>query len=143
VQTRRVTPLTADIPWDVEALDVSPDGRTVAFVTNEEGASRLYLLDTANGRYRPVEGVPVGVIGGIEWHPSGREIGFSLNSARSPTDAYSVDVQSGALTRWTESELGGLVASELSEPQLVRWPTFVLRDGAVHSAEFAAVNGRE
>jgi dipeptidyl aminopeptidase/acylaminoacyl peptidase len=124
VQTRRVTPLTADIPWDVEAADVSPDGRTVAFVTNEEGASRLYLLDTSNGRYRPVEGVPVGVIGGIEWHPSGRELGFSLNSARSPTDAYSVDVQSGALTRWTESELGGLVASELSEPQLVRWPTF-------------------
>jgi dipeptidyl aminopeptidase/acylaminoacyl peptidase len=124
VQTRRVTPLTADIPWDVEGLDVSPDGRTVAFVTNEEGASRLYLLDAASGRYRAVEGVPVGVIGGLEWHPGGRELGFSMNSARSPTDAYSVDVQTGALTRWTESELGGLVASELPEPQLVRWPTF-------------------
>jgi dipeptidyl aminopeptidase/acylaminoacyl peptidase len=124
LQTRRVTPLTAGIPWDVEAFDVSPDGRTVAFVTNEEGISRLYLLDAATGRHRPVEGVPVGVMGGVEWHPSGREIGFSLNSARSPTDAYSVDVQSGALTRWTESELGGLVAGDLSEPQLVRWPTF-------------------
>jgi dipeptidyl aminopeptidase/acylaminoacyl peptidase len=124
LQTRRVTPLTADIPWDVEALDVSPDGRTVAFVTNEEGISRLYLLDAATGRHRPVDGVPVGVMGGVEWHPSGREIGFSLNSARSPTDAYSVDVQSGALTRWTESELGGLVSGDLSEPQLVRWPTF-------------------
>jgi dipeptidyl aminopeptidase/acylaminoacyl peptidase len=123
-QTRRVTPLTADIQWDVSAFDVSPDGRTVAFVANEEGISRMYLLDAATGRHRAVAGIPVGVIGEVDWHPSGREVGFSLNSARSPTDAYSVDVQSGALTRWTESELGGLVASELSEPQLVRWPTF-------------------
>jgi dipeptidyl aminopeptidase/acylaminoacyl peptidase len=127
LQTRRVTPLTAGIPWDVDEFDVAPDGRTVAFVANEEGISRLYLLDAATGRHRPVAGIPVGVMSGLAWHPSGREIGFSLNSARSPTDAYSVDVQSGALTRWTESELGGLVASELSEPQLVRWPTFDAR----------------
>jgi dipeptidyl aminopeptidase/acylaminoacyl peptidase len=96
----------------------------VAFATNEEGISRLYLLDTRTRAYRRVESVPVGVIGGVRWHRNGREIGFSLNSARSPTDTWSVDVASGAATRWTESELGGLVASELSEPTLVRWPTF-------------------
>jgi dipeptidyl aminopeptidase/acylaminoacyl peptidase len=124
VQSRQVTPLTADIPWDVDGFELSPDGRTIAFVTNEEGISRLYLLDVASGRYRRMESVPVGVIGGVRWHPSGQEVGFSLNSARSPTDAYSVDVRTGALTRWTESDLGGLVASELSEPTLVRWPTF-------------------
>ena len=124
LSTRAVTPLTADIPWDVESFDVSPDGATVAFATNEEGISRLYLLDTRTRAYRRVESVPVGVIGGVLWHRNGREIGFSLNSARSPTDTWSVDVASGAATRWTESELGGLVASELSEPTLVRWPTF-------------------
>lgn len=124
LSTRAVTPLTPDIPWDVEAFDVSPVGGTVAFATNEEGISRLYLLDTRTRAYRRVESVPVGVIGGVRWHPSGREIGFSLNSARSPTDTWSVDVATGAATRWTESELGGLVASELSEPALVRWPTF-------------------
>ena len=124
LSTRAVTPLTPDIPWDVESFDVSPDGATVAFATNEEGVSRLYLLDTRTRAYRRVESVPVGVIGGVRWHPSGREIGFLLNSARSPTDTWSVDAASGAASRWTESELGGLVASELSEPQLVRWPTF-------------------
>ena len=122
--TRRVTPLTAGISWDVEAFDVSPDGRTVAFAANEEGISRLYLLDAASGRYNRVESVPVGVIGDLRWHPSGAEVAFSLNSARSPTDTYSVDPRTGELTRWTESELGGLVASELSEPVLVRWPSF-------------------
>jgi dipeptidyl aminopeptidase/acylaminoacyl peptidase len=122
--TRALTPLTPDIPWDVESFDVSPDGATVAFATNEEGISRLYLLDTRTRAYRRVESLPVGVIGGVRWHPSGREVGFSLNSARSPTDTWSVDAATGAATRWTESELGGLVATELSEPQLVRWPSF-------------------
>jgi dipeptidyl aminopeptidase/acylaminoacyl peptidase len=128
LSTRQVTPLTPDIPWDVESFDVSPDGRTVAFSTNEEGVSRLYLLDAATRRHRRLEGVPLGVMGGLDWHPSGTEIGFSLNTARSPTDTYSVDARTGALTRWTESELGGLVASELAEPELVRWRSFDGRD---------------
>jgi dipeptidyl aminopeptidase/acylaminoacyl peptidase len=122
--TRRVTPLTTNIPWDVEWFDVSPDGRTVAFAANEEGISRLYLLDVAGGAYRRMESVPVGVIGDLRWHPSGSEVGFTLNSARSPNDTWSLDPRTGALTRWTESELGGLVASELAEPALVRWPSF-------------------
>jgi dipeptidyl aminopeptidase/acylaminoacyl peptidase len=124
LRTRAITPLTVDIPWDVEFFDVAPDGRSVAFATNEEGISRLYLLDAGTRAYRRIEGIPLGDLSDLRWHPSGRELGFSLNSARSPTDTYSVDARTGALTRWTESELGGLVPSDLSEPALVRWPSF-------------------
>jgi dipeptidyl aminopeptidase/acylaminoacyl peptidase len=49
-------------------------------------------------------------------------------SARSPNDVYSVDAATGRVTRWTESELGGLVAAELAEPALVRWPSFDRRE---------------
>ena len=120
----RVTPLTADIAWDVEGFDLSPDGRTLAFAANEAGVSKLYLLDTASRRHRAVEGVPVGVIGGLEWRDDGSELGFSMSSARSTSDVYSLDPASGRVTRWTESELGGLVASELAEPELIRWRSF-------------------
>ena len=122
--TRAMTPLSGAIPWDIEDFDLSPDGQTIAFATNEGGASRLYLLDMKTRRVRPVAGIPAGVIGGVLWHPRSREVGFSLSSARSPSDVYSVDRASGALTRWTESELGGVVASDLSEPSLVRWRSF-------------------
>jgi dipeptidyl aminopeptidase/acylaminoacyl peptidase len=126
--TKRVTPLTASIEWDVEDFDLSPDGRTVAFATNEAGRSRLYLMDATTREARAVGGVPAGVIGGLRWRRDGRELAFSVASARSPSDVYSVDAAGGALTRWTESELGGLVASELVEPTLVRWPSFDRRE---------------
>jgi dipeptidyl aminopeptidase/acylaminoacyl peptidase len=118
-----LTPLSGDVAWDVDAVELAPDRRTLAFVVNEAGIDRLYLMDAASGERRRVE-VPVGVIGALRWHRSGAEVGISLNSARSPTDVYSVEVATGALTRWTESETGGLVASELPEPELVRWTSF-------------------
>jgi len=122
--TRRVTPLTTGIDWDVDEFALSEDGRTLAFVTNEAGVSRLYFMDAQTRQAHPVAGVPRGVIGGLEWHRAGREVAFSVSSARSPSDVYSVDANTGRLTRWTESELGGLAASELVEPTLVRWRSF-------------------
>jgi dipeptidyl aminopeptidase/acylaminoacyl peptidase len=126
--TRAVTPLVTTIPWDVETADLSPDGRTIAFVTNEAGVSRLYLYDVASRRHRAMPEVPAGVLGGVEWRDDSRELGFSVNNARSPSDVYSLDVGTGRVTRWTESELGGLPAAELSEPVLARWSSFDERE---------------
>jgi len=113
-----------EVPWDVDLFDVSPDGRTIAVVTNEDGIGRLRLIDVASGEARLITALPVGVIGSIAWHRDGKEIGLSLSSARSPSDVYSVDATTGKVERWTESETGGLNAANFVEPELVRWPTF-------------------
>jgi dipeptidyl aminopeptidase/acylaminoacyl peptidase len=60
----------------------------------------------------------------LDWHENGRDLAFGLNSARSPMDAWSLDTQSGELTRWTESETGGLDARQFSEPELVHTKSF-------------------
>lgn len=122
--TRRVTPLTSSIKWDVDDFTLSDDGRTIAFSTNEAGLSHLYLLDSRSRSYKAVASIPAGVISGLKWRPHSNELGFNLSSARSPSDVYSLDASTGRLTRWTESELGGLVASELSEPSLIKWKSF-------------------
>jgi dipeptidyl aminopeptidase/acylaminoacyl peptidase len=122
--TRRITPLITGIDWDVTEFALSWDGSTIAFVTNEEGVSRLYLLDTRTRRARPVPRLPSGILGGLVWHRRGGQLGFTLTTTRSAGDAYSLDPTTGRLTRWTESETGGLNTSALPEPALIRWRSF-------------------
>lgn len=128
VATGNITPLIRDASkvanWDVEAFEVSPDGELLAFAVNENGSSRLSLLNLGSGKVRPVPGIPSGVMTGLEWHENGRDLGFSLAHAQSPSDAYSVDVKTGRLTRWTESETGGVPAKAFREPELVTVQSF-------------------
>ncbi len=121
--TGRFTPVANGGRWDIDEFDISDDGRTIAYVTNEAGISRLYLLDMASRRARPVPNIPVGVLGGVEFAPWGT-LGFTLNSARSPSDAYALDPRTLKLARWTESETGGLDPAVNSEPQLIEVKSF-------------------
>ena len=128
--TKRHTYLTSHIRWDVDEFELSEDGKTLAFLSNEDGMSVLHLMDTATRKERPVPKLPVGVITGLRWHRNSRDLGFSLANSRLPGDAYSLDTASGKLERWTFSETGGLNTSALPEPELVHWKSF---DGRVIS----------
>ena len=131
VESGKETVLTANIPWDIEHIRLSPDGKTLAFVANEEGFSRLHLLDTATARISDVPSMPKGVMTGMEFHENNHDLGFTLSSARSAADVYSLDVTTGKVDRWTASETGGLDASTFAEPELVKVKSF---DGLGFSA---------
>ncbi|MGH9363261.1 MAG: S9 family peptidase [Thermoanaerobaculia bacterium] len=118
------TVLSGDIPWDVEEFTASDDGGLLAFLTNEDGFSRLHLLELANGRALPAPELPQGVASSLRFRPGTHEVAFRLSWARSPSDVYSYDPESRRLERWTESEVGGLDASRFAVPELVRFPTF-------------------
>ncbi|MFM1770052.1 MAG: hypothetical protein RJA22_2581 [Verrucomicrobiota bacterium] len=122
--TRQLTPLTPKLNWDVEGFEVSPDGRTIAYVSNEDGFSVLRLLDVRRGSEARPPRLPAGVIGGLEWHENGRDLAFTLASARSPSDVYVLDARKLSVERWTESETGGLEANTFVEPELVRVKSF-------------------
>ncbi len=123
VATMKPEYLTTAIKWDADDFELSQDGRWIAFLTNEAGISKLYLLDTTTKKYKPLT-VPVGVIGGLEWHPNGRDLGFNLSSAKSPQDIYSIDVTTAKLTRWTQSETGGINTASFADPELIKWKSF-------------------
>ncbi|WP_380872865.1 peptidase S9 family protein [Sphingomonas sp. DBB INV C78] len=107
----------------VEGFDIAPDGSFIAVVMNEAGVGRLHLLDPRTGASRTVSELPMGVIASLEVAPWG-EIGLSLASAKSPTDAWSVDPKTLKVTRWTASETGGLDTAANVEPELVSIKSF-------------------
>jgi dipeptidyl aminopeptidase/acylaminoacyl peptidase len=122
--TRKATVLTPNLKWDVDELALAKDGRWIAFVANEDGISRLHVLDATTNKEVPVPKLPVGVIEGITWHDNSRELAFTLSTASQPFDAYSLDMANGKLERWTFSETGGLNTSGFAEPNLIHWKSF-------------------
>jgi dipeptidyl aminopeptidase/acylaminoacyl peptidase len=118
------TVITQDIPWDVSSFAQSRDGRWLAFITNEDGISTLRVLGTADHRPLTLPALPVGVVGGLEFSPEGGQLALSINTATSPSDVYVIDLAAARLTRWTQSEVGGLDTAAFVAPTLVRFESF-------------------
>ncbi len=118
---RAVTP---DHGWDVEAMDLSPDGERLVYTINEGGNETLLMIDPETGESLETPELPLGLIGGLEFSPDGARLGFTHTSARSPGDAWTYDIASGALTRWTRSEVGGLDTDSFVEPDLITFESF-------------------
>jgi dipeptidyl aminopeptidase/acylaminoacyl peptidase len=123
LSTKKIKYLSS-VPWDVEAFDLSKDGKHLVFSTNENGASKLYLLNTEKNQYKKVENLPQGVYGQPVFHNNNKDVAISINSAQSATDIFMLDILTGKTERWTESEMGGLAAEQLSIPALIKWKTF-------------------
>ncbi len=124
------TVISGDVPWDVEDFALSDDGRLLAYLVNEDGRSRLHLIDTTSvdtttGKALPTPDLPAGTAGALQFRPGSHEIGFDISWARSSSDVYSYDpAKPQHLERWTASEVGGLDPETFALPTLVRYPTF-------------------
>lgn len=121
--------ITGDIAWDVASVVFSEDRRRGAFTVNENGMDQLYLLDPRSMRYRKVDDMPIGVIGGLAFNDDGDQLALSINTPKTPTDTFVLNLRSNplrsaGLQRWTFSEVGGLDTETFVEPELVHYPTF-------------------
>jgi dipeptidyl aminopeptidase/acylaminoacyl peptidase len=126
--------ISAEIPWNVTDATVSHNRERIAFVTNENGLSKIYLLDTKTRDYRRIDVLPAGRVFNVRFGPHDRRLAMTLNTAQSPSDVYVLDLGSEPLdyrqlTRWTESEVGGIDKSVFRSPELIHYPTFDKVDG--------------
>lgn len=115
--------------WDVDSFTLSDDGKHLAYVTNEDGIDTLRVLSLPGHTPVTLPDLPIGLIGGVDFSPDGKRLALTLNSATSPSDAFVIDLASSTLTRWTQSEVGGLDTRAFVTPTLVRFPTFDQVDG--------------
>lgn len=118
------TPLTTE-GEGVEYFALSPDGRTLAVAFDSTTASRVELLNATTSAVRAAPKLPAGqLLGAPQWRPGGTEVAFSQGSLRTWGDVYSVNARTGAVARWTTSELGPFNPESLPEPQIVKWKSF-------------------
>lgn len=122
--TKKIIPLTKSIPWNVSGYDLSPDGTKMVFSTNEAGLSKVYMLNTITNQYEAIKEIPQGSVGGFRWHDNGEDIAYNYSNAASSSDIYVFNITSRKVMRWTESELGGLVSSQLNDAKLIKWKSF-------------------
>lgn len=116
--------LTAHVPWDVEQFDLSADGRYLVFTANEDGYSRLQVLDLLNSQDLVLPPMPRGLIANPRFDASGRTLGMTLSGTDRPRDAWTLDLGDNRLTRWTHSETGPIEPQNFIAARTVRFASF-------------------
>jgi dipeptidyl aminopeptidase/acylaminoacyl peptidase len=123
--TRMLRYFASDVPWDVESIALSHDGRRLAAVFNVDGRDELRLFDPVSGKELPRPNIPAGQISGIRWHEKRvGELAFTLNSPQSPATIYSIDVTGGEARQWTTADTAGVDPASFRDAEIVRWKSF-------------------
>lgn len=122
--TKKITHLVSGINWEISSFEITEDQKQAAFVTNEAGISKLYIQNLANNKYKQVTAIPTGLIGGMQWHNDNKTLGLSFVTATTSSDVYELNSLTQQLTRWTESELGGMNLEGMETPKLIKWKSF-------------------
>ena len=110
--------------WDVEGIALSPDGKTLAVITNEGGIGALRLYDADTRRALPRPSLPVGTVSGPVWHQNSRALAVNVASAQSPSDVYAIDTRENRAQRWTTTTVPGLDASTFRGQEPISWKSF-------------------
>src|SRR5438093_1376087 len=117
---------------DWAVFDWSPDGKTIAFVSNQNGIGRLHLMDVATRKEMPIPEMPVGVVSGLIWHRRLPYVGFVLSTTKFASDVFSINVETLKLERWTTA-YSPIKTDSFKEPEIIKWRSF---DGQMISGFF-------
>ncbi|HUG22462.1 S9 family peptidase [Piscinibacter sp.] len=123
--TRRLTPITRHIPWDVTGTDATEDDTLVALRANVDGRDELRLFSGRNHKEQALPPLPSGSVSAIDFHRRRGELAFSVISAKAPWEIHTLDPKSGRVEQWTRAYAPPDVdMAGFSEQVIVRWPSF-------------------
>ncbi len=125
LKTKKLSYITGAIDWNIEGFAINKERSLMAFTTNENGNSQLYLMTAdVKNNYQKVPDIPMGQVYGLSFHPKGESLAITLNNAQSNSDIYTLAVDSKKMERWTRSESGGLNLTSFPTPELFTYETF-------------------
>ena len=111
-------------PHDVEDVSLSGDKRYLSWQTNHGGYSKLHVMNIASGKMVETAKLPEGVYR-TSWS-AGSKLVVRGTAFDRPGDIFTWDVSSGAAKQVYASNLAGLDAATMVQPESI---TFKARDG--------------
>ena len=108
--------------WDIEELNLSRDGRFLAWIVNEEGYARMKLYDLDAKKY-----ITPPTLGGIVRSSTFSDNGivcFSFSSPSKTADIWVWDWHNKKLNKITHSTYAGIDPATFVEPELIRYKSF-------------------
>lgn len=115
-------------PWDVTRLGFSHDGTYRYHTVNEDGSTRVMLVETATGAEIALPALPAGDIRGIVVSRSEKRLAFYLNGDRQPNELYTFELGAVAPVALTRSLNPAIDPADLVDSTVVRFPS---ADGTV------------
>ena len=122
--TGEIENVTADLTWDLQSFAVTRERNLMAYVINEAGYGTLRAMKLPSHESVEMPNFGKTRIGGLRFSPDSKRLAMSMSSSTSPWDVYVYELEDGSLTRWTESELGGMPSGSLVEPEIVSYSSF-------------------
>ncbi|MBY0522735.1 MAG: S9 family peptidase [Gemmataceae bacterium] len=109
---------------EVEGVHVSPRGRWIAYLLNVDGKTELKLRDLKGGKTISPQGLPLGVVHGIEFAPDDTKLAFVFDGPRNNSDLWVWDLSTNKPRQITHSSRAGIPFSQFVEPELIHYKTF-------------------
>ncbi len=122
------------ISHDIEQFDLSADGRYLAYGWNDNGYSRVSIIERPQSesallQETRVPGLPVGVVHDLQFARQGPRLAIDLGGSAALRDVYVYEPGTASAVRWTRSSLGAAHVSALVMPQTLRFPTWDRPEG--------------
>ncbi|MEP6834916.1 MAG: S41 family peptidase [Gemmatimonas sp.] len=95
--------------WRDQAEEYSPDGRKLAFISDESGDQEVWMYDIGTGVKKKLSTHP-SEKGGITWSVNSQKIAYTADNR-----IFEVDVSGGAARELTHNEAGGYILYQYSE----------------------------
>jgi dipeptidyl aminopeptidase/acylaminoacyl peptidase len=123
-----------ETPWDVSGITMSTYGNTIAYTTNREGFSELYLrkyetdgkplITVVDKKSTAVKLPGQGIVGGVTFNKNQSQVAFSFSSPTRNSDIWIYDRTTQKLSQVTRSDTAGTSLQAFIEPKLVRYKSF-------------------
>jgi dipeptidyl aminopeptidase/acylaminoacyl peptidase len=110
---------------DIYAVELSSDGRYIAWMTNEDGYSHLHVRDRKTDEAVETPDLPPGVYG-IEFASASHALNIRVTGPATPGDVFVWDIDTAKITHAVRSNVAGLDPESFVTPESLH---YAARDG--------------